>query len=153
MAGMQTAQRDIDFREATSADADFIYRVVETTMRSYVEQVWGSFSEDYSRKNIAETIAAKKYAIIQYQGEDIGAISVERHPDFIQLSQLYILASHQNKGIGTALVRELICESRESRKPVRLRVIKGNPARRLYEREGFQVSSVSPEHIYMELHA
>jgi ribosomal protein S18 acetylase RimI-like enzyme len=151
--GMQVIHRDITYREATTADAEFIYLVVEVTMRSYVEQIWGSFSEEYNRKNIAETIAAKNYSIIEYQGEDIGAISIERHPDFIQLTQLFILPSHQNRGIGTTLVRELARESRQSGKPVRLRVLRTNPARRLYEREGFQVSSVTPERVYLELHA
>jgi GNAT superfamily N-acetyltransferase len=145
--------RDIKFRQATTADAEFIYRLVEVTMRSYVEQIWGSFSEEYNRKNIAETIAAKNCSIIEYQDEDIGAISIERHSDFIQLAQLFILPPHQNRGIGTTLVRKLAQESRQSGKPLRLRVLRTNPARRLYEREGFHVSSVTPERVYMELHA
>jgi len=76
----------VALRPASPADADFIYRLVEVTMRSYVEQTWGSFSEELNRRNIAETIAARNYSIIQCRGEDIGAISVERHPDFIKLA-------------------------------------------------------------------
>ena len=70
----------VELRQATLADADFIYRLVEVTMRSYVEQTWGSFSEELNRKNIAEVIAAKNYSVIQCRGEDIGAISVEGIP-------------------------------------------------------------------------
>jgi GNAT superfamily N-acetyltransferase len=143
----------VELRQASPADADFIYRLVEATMRSYVEQTWGSFSEELNRQNIAETIAAKNYSIIQCRGEDIGAISVERHPDCIKLSQLFILPQHQNKGIGTTLVRELASEARQSRLPLRLRVLKINPARLLYERLGFRVSSTTPERVYMELNA
>ncbi len=143
----------LELRQASPPDADFIYRLVEVTMRSYVEQTWGSFSEELSRKNIAETIAAKDYSIIQCGGEDIGAISVVRHPDFIQLNQLFILPPYQNKGIGTSLVRELASEAQQTGMPLRLRVLNTNPARRLYERLGFQVSSTTPEHVYMELHA
>jgi hypothetical protein len=51
---------------------------------------------------------------------------VVRHPDFIQLNQLFILPQYQNNGIGT---------------------------RRLYERLGFRVSLITPERVYMELHA
>ena len=143
----------VELRQASPADADFIYRLVEVTMRSYVEQTWGSFSEELNRQNIAETIAAKNYSIIQCGGEDIGAISVERHPDFIKLSQLFILPRHQNKGIGTSLVRKLALEARQAGMPLRLRVLKSNPARRLYERLGFRVSSTTPERVYMELNA
>lgn len=42
-------------------------------------------------------------------------------------------------------------EARQAGKPVRLRLLAVNPARRLYEREGFRVSSTTPERIYMEL--
>jgi len=117
----------MELRQASLADAEFIYRRVEATMRSYVEQIWGSFSEEYNRKNIADTIAANSYSIIRCGGEDVGAISVERHPDFIQLSQLYILPQHQRKGVGTSLVRELVSEARSARKPLRLRVLKSQP--------------------------
>jgi len=141
----------MELRQATAADADFIYRLVEATMRPYVEQIWCSFSEEHARKGVAEMIAADNCSIIRLGGEEIGAISVERHRDFIQLSQLYILPQHQRKGIGTSLVRELASEARSSPKPLRLRVLKTNPARRLYERLGFQVSSITPERVYMEL--
>ena len=143
----------IQLREANPSDAEFIYRVVETTMRAYVEQIWGSFSEDYNRKNIAGSITARIYSIIRFDGQDIGALAVERQSTHIQLTQMYILPSHQNRGIGTWLVRELAREAKESGKPLRLRVLSVNPARRLYEREGFQVTSTTPERVFMELPA
>jgi ribosomal protein S18 acetylase RimI-like enzyme len=143
----------IRMRPATAADAEFIYHVVETTMRGYVEQIWGSFSEDYNRKNIAETIEAGIYSLIEREGRPIGALAVERHPTHIQLVQIYILPAHQNRGIGTALVRGLAGEARSTARPLKLRVLSSNPARRLYEREGFKVTSVTPERVFMELDA
>lgn len=145
------SERNATFRKATSLDADFIYRVVEATMRSYVEQTWGSFSAEYNRRNVAATIVAGSYSIIQLKGEDIGAISVERHPTHIQLAQFYVLPAHQNRGVGTSILRELVREGRHAGKPVRLRILAVNPVRRLYEREGFRVTSTTPERIYMEL--
>ena len=141
----------IRLRQATAADADFIYRVVEATMRRYVEQIWGSFSEEYNRKNIAESIGSGIYSLIEHEGLDIGALAVERHATHIQLTQIYILPSHQNRGIGTSLVRELVREAKETGKPLRLRVLSSNPARKLYEREGFKVTEITPERVFMEL--
>ncbi len=120
-------------------------------MRGYVEQIWGSFSEEYNRKDIARSIGSGIYSIIEWEGQDIGALAVERHPTHIQLTQIFIVPSHQNRGIGTSLIRELAREAKESRKPLRLLVLSVNPARRLYEREGFRVTSVTPERIFMEL--
>jgi GNAT superfamily N-acetyltransferase len=141
----------IRLRQATAADADFIYRVVETTMRGYVERIWGSFSEEYNRKNIAESIGSGIYSLIEHEGLAVGALAVERHATHIQLTQIYILPSHQNRGIGTSLVRELAREAKETGRPLRLRVLSVNPARTLYEREGFKVTSVTPERVFMEL--
>ena len=133
------------------ADADFIYRVVESTMRRYVEQTWGHFSEELTRKGVAKMIAAGWCSIIEFEGEDIGVLSVERRPDQIRLAQLFIVPSHQNRGIGTSILRDLAREARQAGRPLKLRLLSVNPARRLYEREGFRISSSTPERIYMEL--
>jgi GNAT superfamily N-acetyltransferase len=143
----------VGLRPAKADDAEFIYRVVEATMRVYVEQIWGSFSEEYNRKNVAEALAACIYSIIECEGQDIGALAVEHDDTHIQLTQIYILPSHQNRGIGTALIRDLAREAQASGRPLRLRVLSVNPARRLYEREGFKVTSVTPERVFMELPA
>jgi GNAT superfamily N-acetyltransferase len=140
-----------DLRKASSGDADFIYRAVESTMRGYVEQTWGRFDEALTRKGVAEMVASGWCSIIEFGGEDIGVLSVERQPDQIRLDQLFILPSHQNRGIGTSILRDLAREARLAGKPVKLRLLLVNPARRLYEREGFRVSSSTPERIYMEL--
>jgi GNAT superfamily N-acetyltransferase len=140
-----------DLRKASMADADFVYRVIESTMRGYVEQTWGRFSEELTRNGIAEMIGSGTCSIIEFEGWDIGVLSVQRHPDHIKLDQLFILASHQNRGIGSSILRAIVLEARQARKPLRLRLLSVNPARRLYEREGFRVVSTTPERIYMEL--
>ena len=141
---------DIRLREAIAADAEFIYRVVETTMRGYVEQTWGTFSEETNRENIAKLIASRNYSIIEANGTDAGVFAVEREETHIQLAQIFILPAHQNRGIGTTLVRKLIAEASAAGKPLRLRVLSVNPARRLYEREGFRATWITPQRYYME---
>jgi GNAT superfamily N-acetyltransferase len=141
----------IQLREATGNDDEFIYRLIEATMRAYVENIWGTFSEERNHRTIAETIRARNCSIIQLEDQDIGVLTVERQSAQIRLTQLYILPSHQNQGIGASLVRGLAREARESGKPLRLSVLAGNPAKRLYEREGFRVTKVTPERVSMEL--
>jgi zinc D-Ala-D-Ala carboxypeptidase len=141
---------DLRLRQASAADAEFIYRLVEKTMRGYVEKTWGTFSEEYNRKHIADTIAAGNYSIIRHGADDAGALSVDRHSGFLYLAQLFVLPAHQSKGIGTRIVRALVKEAAYSRKPLRLRVLAVNPAKAFYEREGFHVCATTSERIYMQ---
>jgi GNAT superfamily N-acetyltransferase len=106
-----------------------------------------------ARQHVHESIASNIYSIVRWQGDDIGALAVRREPTHIQLDQMFILPSHQNQGVGTHLIRRLAQEAKTAAKPLRLRVLSVNPARRLYEREGFVVTSVTPERIFMERHA
>ena len=142
---------EIAYRTATEADVDFVCRVVETTMREYNEKQWGAFDVESNRKVIGDRIAAGTFEVIRFEGADIGVLRVERHGSHIQLDQLFILPAHQNRGIGARIVRELAREARAVRKPLRLRVLEVNPARRFYEREGFRVIATTPGRIHMEL--
>ncbi|MEL6269251.1 MAG: GNAT family N-acetyltransferase, partial [Chloroflexota bacterium] len=77
--------------------------------------------------------------VIVVDGKDAGFLVVERPPHETFLSKIMLLPAHQGRGIGADLVRDLIAESHAAGKPVRLRVLKGNPAKSLYERLGFVV--------------
>jgi ribosomal protein S18 acetylase RimI-like enzyme len=57
------------------------------------------------------------------------------------LSQIQLLPSCQGQGIGERVIAALLDQARREQLPVRLSVLKGNPARRLYERLGFQMVS------------
>src|SRR5262245_3217897 len=135
----------LTFRIAAAADVDFVYRVVETTMRGYVEQTWGKFNVEGNKETIAGRIAKSEFEVIQFEAVDIGVLCVLREPTHIQLEQLFILPSHQNRGLGTQIVRNLAQEAKRAGKPLRLRVLNVNPAKKLYEREGFRVTSTTPE--------
>ena len=140
-------------RPALQGDADFVIRVIETTMRGHIERTWGSFNEEQTRQRVAALVAAQTCSIIQWQHQDVGVLTIVREPTHIQLEQIFILPGYQNKGIGTYLLREAARAASAAGKPLRLRVLSVNPARRLYEREGFSVTAITPERIYMELHA
>jgi ribosomal protein S18 acetylase RimI-like enzyme len=57
------------------------------------------------------------------------------------LAYVAILPAFQGRGVGTAIVRDLVEEARAQDLPVTLQVLKENPgARRLYERLGFAVT-------------
>jgi glyoxylase I family protein len=140
----------ITLRTATSEDVEFIAGLIEATTRSYIEQTWGAFSRKLTEETVSRAVSSGTYSIVELEGEDVGALAVEHESTHIQLAQIYIVPSHQNRGIGTHLVRSVAANASRDGKPLRVRVLAGNPARRLYEREGFVATSVTPERVFLE---
>jgi ribosomal protein S18 acetylase RimI-like enzyme len=119
-------------------------------MREHVLATWGAWNDDEVRHNIAESIAAGYTQIIELGDAPIGIQAVERAPDHIQLWRIFILPEYQRRGIGSQLIECVLAEARSARLPLRLRVLRVNPAFKLYERMGFKVVQTTPERYFME---
>ena len=65
---------------------------------------------------------------------------------------LALLPAYRNAGLGTLLLGKLQAEARQSKKPLRLQVIRFNRAVNLFERLGFVRSSETGTHFQMEWH-
>ncbi len=88
--------------------------------------------------------------IVIVSGQDAGAVIVERSAGEIRLIDLALLPAHRRNGIGTALLLELQREARTANRPLRLQVLKSNPALRLYLRLGFSPTGDNGMYLQME---
>ncbi len=92
-----------------------------------------------------------EHRLILQDGEAVGRILVHRTEHEIRLVDIALLPEHRNCGIGTRLIRDLIEESRSSRRPLRLQVATSNrAAARLYERLGFSLTGENEMYYQME---
>lgn len=133
-------------RPATAADLDWVMALVERLMRGYVEASVGHWDGDEARAKIAATLPDWQ---VHLDGSDVIAVThVERTADAIWLRQVY--AVHPGRGFGTPWVRSLLDEA--GLLPVRLRVLRANPAVALYLRLGFVVAEETPERLYLVAH-
>jgi GNAT superfamily N-acetyltransferase len=113
-------------------------------MRKYAESTWGNWIPEP-----LDNFRPEIHQIIQFDGDEIGCIAVIDEPEALMLEKLYILPSYQRRGIGTLLLRRLIERAHAGEKPIRLRVLRVNPARQLYERNGFEVERSTNERHFM----
>lgn len=67
------------------------------------------------------------------------------------LAEMMVHPAHQRKGLGAELLRMIVDRCRPREAPLRLQVLKSNPARRFYERGGFRVVGEKPYHYLMQL--
>lgn len=139
----------ISLRPATREDYDFLWWLHCATMRPYVEETWG-WDEQWQAEYFHDHFDPTTRQVIECDGVPIGYISVERREHRIFLAAIEIAPDHQNRGIGTRLIRGLLDEADAKGIPVQLQVIKVNhPARRFYERLGFAVVGETETHHLM----
>jgi ribosomal protein S18 acetylase RimI-like enzyme len=144
----------IETRPAMDSDAQLVYEVTEAAMRSYVERTFGPWVPSFQQETIGKSFDPTTHQIILVNGEVAGILVAPVHDSHVQLEKLYLFPRFQRQGIGSHLVQQLVQMAVASSKPIRLRVLAVNVgARRLYERLGFAVSSVTPERIFMEYNA
>lgn len=138
----------IAFRPASENDISFLYALHIATMKEYIDQTWGwddAFQESLFKKNYVPA----EFQVITFNGSDIGMLSLEEREEEIFLRTIKIHPNYQSQGIGTAIISKIIADGTLNMKPVRLRVLKVNPAKRLYERLGFSTVEETSTHYIM----
>ena len=90
------------------------------------------------------------FQIIERNGVAAGRLLVMRSDDAIHVIDIALMPEHRGSGIGTRLLKELQKEARAAGKKLSIYVERFNPARRLYDRLGFQ--QVEEREVYLLLH-
>ena len=90
-------------------------------------------------------------SVILHGDEPVGRLFVARSDDEVRVLDLTVLPEYRNGGIGTGLVKDLVREASQSRRPVRIFLDHGSPAIRLFERLGFTPVEEQPFAVLFEL--
>jgi len=148
MQPQQKRHTQFGFRQAQDKDVDFLYALHVAAMKDYVDKTWGwddAFQETIFRKKYV----AAEVQIITLSGKDIGMISVEESKEDVFLRTIEIHPMYQRQGLGTTIIQQIIADAARQMKPASLRVLRVNPAKRLYERLGFRIIEETPTHFIM----
>ena len=88
--------------------------------------------------------------VIEQEGIAAGRIAYECRADSLHLIDIALLPERRGAGVGGAILTDLVAHADAQNLPVSLHVEAANPARRLYERLGFQVVDAQPLYLCME---
>jgi GNAT superfamily N-acetyltransferase len=124
----------ISQRAATWDDVEWLEPFYESVMRPYYVEL----NLIWDNTKFREYFDPQLTKIIQADGVDIGLLKTEERVDCIYLGDIQIQHEYRNRGIGTSLIESVIRSARIANKPIRLRVLRGNPAKNLYLRLGFR---------------
>lgn len=137
-------------RDVTRSDLDFMYDVKREAMRAYVEATFGGWDEVDQRARFERGFTPHADRVVVVDGRDVGTLSVDWEGAQVFIAGIYLAADVRGRGLGTALIEDVLARARVERRAVTLRVLKENPrARALYERLGFVVSGTTDTHFEM----
>jgi ribosomal protein S18 acetylase RimI-like enzyme len=135
-------------RPAQRDELDALYDIHRVAMETYVSQTWGSWDDALQRNFFADQWPDLRLAI-DVDGVLGGFLDLDESPERIRVENLELAPAHQGRGIGTAILVSVQQRAALHNQPVGLQVLKVNPARRLYERLGFQQTGETKTHYQM----
>jgi ribosomal protein S18 acetylase RimI-like enzyme len=137
-------------RPAVAADYQWLWELKRLTMRPYVELTWGNWDDAIQEEFFRRNFSSETVQIILVDGLNAGLLNVEREPVEIFLANLQIHPEFQNRGLGSAVLHELLESASALQLPVRLQVLRVNlGAARLYARFGFTTFHETATHRLM----
>jgi ribosomal protein S18 acetylase RimI-like enzyme len=147
-------------RPVTEQDEELLIRLYATTRADEVA-AWGWSAEQqdaflrmqyHAQKRTYDLIYSDSvYSIIEAdQGKPAGRLILSYLDGDTVLTDIALLPEWRNRGIGAAVIAGVLEKAGQDNRAVRLQVLKGNPAARLYERLGFVETGESATHINMK---
>ncbi|MFC9591358.1 GNAT family N-acetyltransferase [Streptomyces sp. NPDC056944] len=132
-------------RPGRAEDVEPMAELRAEVMRADLERL-GRYDAHRVRQRLRDGFSPAHTSVIEIDGALAGCVTVRPYEDGegLYLEHFYLAPGTQGRGLGTAVLRELLDRADAAGVPVRLVVLQGSAARRLYEREGFTFESEDP---------
>ena len=138
--------RALTFRPIGESDQDFLRALYASTRVDELAPLPWSAEEkrqflqqqfSLQHRYYQQVYPDADYLVVLHAGDAIGRIYLSRERDALNLVDIALLPEWRGRGIGSALLAELIDEAECAHCAIELHVEPNNPAKRLYERLGF----------------
>lgn len=151
----------ISVRREQPADEAFLFELYASTRQEELD-AWGWPAEMRSgflkmqfkaSRGYHQACPDAEFQIVMLNGVNAGRMIVHRTREELHLVDIALLPQYRNAGVGTALLRRISGEAAAANQPLRLSVLKGSRAGRLYQRLGFVKTGETETHLEMEWRA
>jgi GNAT superfamily N-acetyltransferase len=135
-------------RSAAADDVEMVAELRATVMRADLERL-GRYDEHRVRQRLRDSFSTEHTSIITIDGELAGCVTVRPDDGGRLLEHFYLAPRYQGRGLGSTVLGTILARTDADGMPVRLNVLQGSGARRLYERHGFVVETEDPIDVFM----
>ncbi|MDG4805574.1 GNAT family N-acetyltransferase [Micromonospora sp. WMMD1120] len=139
---------DWSIRAASMADVAAVAELRAEVLRADLERL-GRYDAQRVRQRLRDGFVPAYTWIVEVGGVFAGCVALRPAADAHWLEHFYLAPHLQGSGIGTAVLRKLLERCDSDGTLVRLNVLRGSPARRLYERHGFTLESEDPVDVFL----
>lgn len=138
----------ISFRVVVEADHPFLrdlyahVRSAELAPVPWPEEAKRAFLNeqfDLQHQHYVKNYPGADLLVIQKDAVPIGRVYVYRTEREMRLMDIALVPEQRGRGIGSALLQELMAEARATKRELTLHVEPDNPAQHLYQRLGFHL--------------
>ncbi|MDV5146400.1 GNAT family N-acetyltransferase [Streptomyces sp. SBC-4] len=137
-------ETDWSLRPGRPEDVEPVAELRAVVMRDDLVRL-GRYDEHRVRQRLRDGFSPAYTSVIEVGGAFAGCVTLRPYEEGdgagVYLEHFYLAPELQGRGLGTAVLRALLDRTDGEEIPVRLVVLKGSAARRLYEREGFTLES------------
>lgn len=139
---------DWEIRPASAADVEAVAELRAVVLRADLERL-GRYDDHRVRQRLRDGFAPAHTWVIEVGGAFAGCVALRPADDAHWLEHFYLAPHLQGSGIGSAVLGGLLDQCDRDGIVVRLNVLQGSAARRLYERHGFTVETEDPVDVFM----
>jgi GNAT superfamily N-acetyltransferase len=148
--GHSSEARPYALRTATADDFEFLHALKRAAYREHVVATYGAWDEQWQRDRLASRFDPAAVQIVVVDGQAVGQLVVVWDEDPVFLVAIELVPEVRGRGLGTAILLDVLDRARGKKKGVRLQVFEVNGrARRLYERLGFLTTGSTETHTLM----
>ncbi|MFI7617302.1 GNAT family N-acetyltransferase [Nonomuraea terrae] len=139
---------DWGLRAASVADVEAVAELRAVVLRPDLERL-GRYDEQRVRQRLRDAFTPEHTWMIEVDGALAGCVALRPAEHACWLEHFYLEPSWQGRGIGSAVLSRMLegCDREDA--VVRLNVLQGSSARRLYERYGFTVETEDEVDVFM----
>ncbi|WP_328853945.1 GNAT family N-acetyltransferase [Microbispora hainanensis] len=139
---------DWRLRPASAADVEAVAELRAVVLRPDLERL-GRYDEQRVRQRLRDGFTPAHTWTIEANGAVAGCVALRPADGAYWLEHFYLAPALQGRGIGSAVLGGLLERCDREDALIRLNVLRGSAARRLYERHGFTVETEDDVDVFM----
>jgi ribosomal protein S18 acetylase RimI-like enzyme len=133
------------------ADRAWLEQLRRSVYRDLFFATWSNWDEARHLRHCDQCWAIGSIRAVEVEGTRVGMLQLLESRDAVEVGEIQIAPEHQNKGIGTLLMRDIVARAHAERKRVVLSTgLKNWRALQLYRRLGFRQVGQTETHSLLE---